>query len=154
VKIIRLTKGRITLVDDEDFERLSKRSWCFGDNGYAHRRLNKAKKIYMHREIADHLGLVGRIDHVNGRRCDNRRENLRAATHQQNQWNQKVRRSNASGFKGVFWRADRSKWYAHITVDRKSHYLGYYSTAEEAAKAYNRAAEKYFGEFARVNEGV
>ena len=92
------------------------------------------------------------IDHINGIKDDNRWKNLREATCSQNKMNCGLSKRNKSGYKGVFWRKELGKWRASIKKDQKRIYLGHFDTKEGAAKAYNEAALKYFGEFARVNE--
>lgn len=89
------------------------------------------------------------IDHANGNGADNRWVNLRLATRSQNQANRPYR-GNKCGFKGV-GKTPHGRYAAAITVHRKRHYLGMYDTPEEAHAAYCDAAQKHFGEFARLN---
>lgn len=91
------------------------------------------------------------IDHKNGVRSDNRWENLREATQQQNSANM-MRGTNALGVKGVvrYQGITGERFRAHITVNRKAIYLGSFMTLEEAAAAYRDAAEEHFGEYARA----
>jgi HNH endonuclease/AP2 domain len=91
------------------------------------------------------------VDHINGRHWDNRWENLREATNTQNSRNSRKGVNNSSGYKGVSYIERLQKYRAYITVDRKQIGLGCYSTAEEAAAVYDKAAEEYFGEFANLN---
>lgn len=89
------------------------------------------------------------LDHINGVTNDNRVENLREATNQENQYNQGVCRVNKSGYKGVSWNKKVGKWVASGYANSKSIFLGYFSTPEEASKAYNDYAKKHHGEFYR-----
>lgn len=91
------------------------------------------------------------VDHINGERADNRWINLRACIHRQNCGNQKQRKDNTSGFKGVHLYRPSNKWLASIGHKGKRIHLGLFVTAEAAAEAYNKAALKYFGEFALLN---
>jgi hypothetical protein len=86
------------------------------------------------------------IDHKNGNPSDNRFANLRIATHCQNMQNAKKRRA---GLKGVVWAPERGKWTAAITANRKFIHLGYFPTELSAHEAYQKAAMKLHGEFAR-----
>lgn len=90
------------------------------------------------------------IDHINGDKTDNRLTNLRAANCSQNKANAVKYKCNTSGFKGV--QKDRNKWRAGIRHNGKFHSLGSYSCKKEAARAYNRAALLFFGEFALLND--
>jgi hypothetical protein len=164
---IMLSNGAITLVDDIDFPNLSKFKWhaSLKHSGFYARRNNPTgsgpSMLLMHREIMGNPGCL--VDHRNGNTLDNRRENLRLASFAQNSANRHVF-ENTSGFKGVSFqpytqktgkRAKRSKpWRASICSDKRHICIGYYSSAEEAAAAYDIAAAKYHGEFARTNESL
>lgn len=94
---------------------------------------------------------VEQVDHINGNRIDNRWTNLRAASWDENSRNRKQHRSNKAGYKGVR-RTDAlvPSWKAIITHNHKVYHLGTFRSPELAAQAYNVAAMKLFGEFARV----
>lgn len=89
------------------------------------------------------------IDHINMNRSDNRLVNLREATYSQNKANAVVRRNNKARLRGVRWRADANKWEARICFNYNKMYLGLFATKELACNAYEMAAKKHFGEFAR-----
>ena len=91
------------------------------------------------------------IDHHDGNTLNNLEDNLRICTFAQNSHNGKIRINNTSGWKGVYWHKNTKKWMALIIVNYKPIFLGYFDIKEDAAKAYNNAATKYFGEFARLN---
>ena len=91
-----------------------------------------------------------KLDHKNGVRSDNRIENLREVTDQQNTWNRKRHVTNEAGVKGVSYKEHlRNKWCATIRVDGKQRHIGVFPTKEAAHEAYKRAAERHFGEYAR-----
>jgi hypothetical protein len=155
MKEITLTQGKVALVDDEDFEYLSRFNWHVKRTNrkwkvlyaVAHEPNTKrnSTKLRMHRLL---LPDAKEIDHINGDGLDNRRCNLRPATHRQNL--AKSRRPlGASGLIGV----DQlyGKWRARITVNGIGHHLGMFTSKEEAVSAYNAAAQKFNGEFARTN---
>lgn len=108
---------------------------------YAHR----LAWIYVHGD-----GHIEDIDHINRTKSDNRIENLRAATRQQNQGNRCVRRDSYSQLKGVRLHKKSGRWFSSIVVNRKVISLGYYDQREAAHAAYVVAAKKHFGEFARA----
>lgn len=153
MKEIPLTRGKVALVDDEDFATLSAFQWLLGANGYAVRNLPRGKgQAYMHREI---LGVTDRklhVDHRNHDPLDNQRANLRTCPASRNIANsQKWRRKTTSRFKGVSWLASSGKWRAAIGVAMKSVHLGLFTDEKAAAEAYNAAATLHFGEFANLN---
>lgn len=154
--IIWLTQGKYTIVDIEDYDFLTQWKWKMHLD-YAHRIeymgtfSNKRKflNIKMHRLIMNTpKGMV--TDHIDGNKLNNTRANLRVCTDSQNQANRKIT-IGSSKYKGVTWDKDANKWRSKITVNWKSIYLGTYYCEREAAKAYNTAAEKFFGEYARLN---
>lgn len=154
---IPLTQNKYALVDKEDFEWLNQWKWYYA-HGYAVRsdysNGRPPRQVKMHRQImGEPEGLE--IDHKNTDRLDNRHENLRIATKNQNQQNARIPKNNISGYKGVSWCSQLGKWRAYLQVKiddkKKAVYLGCYENPVEGAKAYNRAALEYFGEFARIN---
>jgi hypothetical protein len=156
MKLIPLTQGKFAIVDDDDFERLSQYKWQLGSNGYPQRAVRTPKgwrPRRMHHDIMTAPpGLVH--DHKFGNVLDHQKKNLRLATRSQNQHNQRKRtRKATSRFKGVYWAADIGRWRAHIKAIKGQPIisLGCYLDEAEAAKAYDRAAAQWFGEFARLN---
>jgi len=91
------------------------------------------------------------VDHESRDGLDNRRHNLRLATCSQNKANTTRYDTNRSGFKGVYWKAKRHLWEAQICHQGVLHYLGYFTSAEDAARAYDRQARALFGSFACCN---
>lgn len=98
-----------------------------------------------------HGGCPENIDHINGNRSDNRINNLRPATTVQNGGNRKKQKNTTSQYKGVSWCQRLQSWKSGIYPGNKLKHLGYFSVEKEAAKAYDRAALKYFGEYAKLN---
>ncbi len=156
MKTIKLTKNKVALVDDEDFERLNQYKWkailsC--SKWYAIRsfRVNgEQKTILMHREIMNaQAGVI--IDHKFSDGLDNRKENLRPCTPQQNGFNKKhpSKRNSNTGIKGVSWNSVRRKFQATIGFNGAPVILGYFTVLADADQAYRVAEIKYFGEFAR-----
>ena len=92
------------------------------------------------------------VDHINHNPLDNRRNNLRICTQQENQFNRSIQYNNTSGFTGVSFHKYSNKWMAYIKINKKKKFLGYYNTKEEAAKARRLAEIEYFGEFAPNTE--
>jgi len=107
--------------------------------------------IFMEKEVLGVLGRKVTVDHKNGNGLDNRKFNLRICTRSQNQQNKKKPISNTSGFKGVAWSKAANKWCAYIAVNKERIHLGLFVDPKEAARAYDTAARKFFGEFARPN---
>ena len=92
------------------------------------------------------------VDHRDGDRTNNHYENLRYATHTENNRNAKIRTDGASAYKGVSYIKKTKKWKAEIGVNRKRIFLGSFTDEREAAEAYNAAALEHFKEFAKLNE--
>lgn len=136
-------------LDKEDKWLLKKYIFFLDSSGYPTTHINH-KQINIHNLIlVKKDGLM--IDHINRNTLDNRKCNLRYATYSQNSINRKLQKNNTSGYRGVHWFKITKKWKAKITCNKKRIYLGYYKSKIEAAKAYNKAAKKYFGEFAVLN---
>ena len=153
-KEIELTKGFKTIVNADDFEWLNQWSW-YCAHGYAVRTVydenGKPHQLRMHRLIINTPDGLD-TDHINGDKLDNQRHNLRPATRSQNVANTFVEKRNKSGYKGVSWKKTNKKWCAQIRVDNVVRHIGLFDKKEEAAKAYNKEAKKYFGEFAYLNK--
>jgi len=156
MKKITANKGLSILVDDKDFDKVSDRHWCcFPARGtyYAmaqNRKSGVRTHVLMHRLILTApRNLL--IDHINGNGLDNRRENLRLCTNSQNCQNARMRKHNKSGYRGVHWNERDKGFYARIGVNGKRIWIGFFKAAEDAAKAYDKAAIKYHGDFARLN---
>lgn len=146
-----LSRGKIAVVDDEDFDRLSHFRWWAMEpkpgRFYATTALNidgKRKFILMHRMILsprqDQL-----IDHKNGDGLDNRRTNLRICGFSGNSAN-----SRRPGVKGTY-KARNGKWAARIYSRGVKKYLGTFDSRNSAGLAYDAAARDIFGEFACPN---
>lgn len=156
MKMIQLTNGMYTYVDDCDYEPLMRWRWAYHKDGYATRTINidgKSYIIYMHRQI---LGLTDRnveCDHINGNRFDNRFGNLRAVTRSENQRNRHVtpQHRGTSRFRGVYWDKMYSHWRAAIWYNGKTISLGNFDDEAQAALAYNKKANELFGNDARLN---
>lgn len=151
---IELTQGRVALVDDDAYDHLNQWRWHLTD-GYAVRLssssgASKRHAILMHRVIMDAPAEMF-VDHINGDRLDNRRSNLRLCSKAENAQNTGPSPRNTSGYKGVHFHKDTGKWGAAISVNRKKHYLGLFATPEAAAHAYDAAAVRYHGAFAKLN---
>ena len=154
-----MSQPRYAIVDPADYDRLKGHKWVTkkGDKTfYARRYIPRGKGkndtlVYIHQEIIKvPKGMV--VDHINHDGMDNRRANLRAATHSQNLCNRK-KRSGAmySKYKGVHWHKHHKKWSSRITFQKKTIELGSFEDEIEAAKAYDEAAKIHHGEFACLN---
>jgi len=159
IYVLSQTYGLKTIqVDDSDFDYLSSYKWHVktydGKVFYAATKVTFSRGSSM--SVAMHQIILGKpikgftIDHVDGNGLNNQRRNLRTCTYSENMRNSRTPISNKSGFKGVRqgW---NSRWRADICINSKMLFVGSFKTKIEAAKAYNEAAIKYHGEFAKLN---
>ena len=161
MKCVDLTNGYSAIVDDADYEHVSKHKWF----SMIRRRADGTERVYAARnaKLADgrrttqymHNVLAGTqkgmcTDHVDGNGLNNRRSNLRVCTQTENARNT-CPRKGSSKYKGVYWSSDKNRWRAQIRVRGKSFYIGCFTNETDAARAYDAAAMKLHGEFARLN---
>lgn len=156
MKTIPLTQGKFALVDDEDFEQLNRFRWYCQKHGRSFRAMRTARisgkrtTILMHRQILN-AKTEQEIDHQDRNDLNNRKENLRFCTPQQNCANARKIINCSSQYKGVSWYKLYKKWYSTIQYNYKTIHLGLFDSEVEAAKTYDRKAKELFGEFACVN---
>ena len=159
MKEIQLTQGKVALVDNEDYDYLMQWKW-FAHNqcGKFYARTNipnkngKRGSMLMHRLILNILNSKLQIDHLNHITLDNRKCNLRVCTQSENLQNCNIYNNNTSGYKGVTYNKTNKKWQASISVNKDRLYIGSFNNIKDAARAYNAAAIKLHGEFAKLNE--
>jgi len=154
---IKLTQCKYAIVDPKDFERLNQYKWFCTNYGYAARKIpkklrkGKEQSIMMHRELCPVPDGMW-VDHINRKRNDNRKSNLRPATRQQNIWNTKQNRTKSkTQYIGIHFNKNRQKWQVQLTVKGRQRGFGYYTDEVHAAKAYDKVAKKYRGQFALLN---
>jgi len=152
-KEIPLTNSNIvSIVSDEDFPVLSRWKWRLDERGYVIRKehvsrdpVTKVKKtriVQMHRQVMNFpVGLL--VDHCNGVKTDNTKNNLRTVTETQNQQNRGMQKNNTTGFKGVTLHKKAGKYIAHIGINGKTKYLGLFDCPIKASEAYEAAAILY-----------
>lgn len=140
-----LTNAKETIVDDDMFEYLSQFKWHTNKHGYVKRNLTcldgKSRCFSLHHVIIGRPLNGLQVDHINGDKLDNRKENLRIVTLRQNNQNRKEFRNQtkSSRFLGVFWDKNLGKWRAAITINRKMIHLGVFVNEETASLAYKKA---------------
>ena len=154
MKEIKLTQGKVALVDDEDYEMFGSLKWCVHRNKkilYAKRRKPNTKEfitVFLHREIMSiESGMY--VDHIDGNGLNCQKSNLRVCTKSQNGANFSGR--GASKYRGVSLTKSTGRWSASIAPNGKGKHIGFFNTEENAAIAYNIFAEKHYGEFATYN---
>lgn len=141
--------GKFALVDDEDYEELSNYKWGVMAVGYAYTYYHEI--IYMHRLILN-PPKNKEVDHVDGNKLNNQRQNLRICSSQQNKFNTfKAKKKKSSIYKGVCFLGQYNCWSASIKYNKRRIHLGIFKTEIEAAKIYNQKAKELFGEFAKLN---
>jgi len=154
-KRIPLTQGQFTIVDDNMYDYLNQWKWhaakttCGGYRAVRSDNINN-KCVLMSREI---MGFPKRkvVDHIDHNMLNNQGSNIRACSYSQNNQNRLKIKLCSSKYKGVCWHKHSNKWQVKITVNKKRIQIGLYTDAIEGAKAYDKKAKKYFGEFACLN---
>jgi len=152
---IILTKGYKAIVDDIDFEWLSKFNWFanLDVGGYVSARANhKGTLLKMHRMIMAAYDSNVIVDHIDRNSLNNQRNNLRICTKRENHCNIGLTVRNTSGYKGVNFYKITNRWVAKISINGLRKSIGYFDTKEEAALAYNEMAKLHHGEFAYLNK--
>lgn len=156
---VPLSQGREALIDLDDWSLVRGRKWhaiksrvvgLFYAVTNSPRADGRRTMIQMHRVILSATsGDV--VDHINSDGLDNRRDNIRICSSAENARNSRMPRNNTSGFKGVSFHRATGKFSASIGKENRQIHIGLFPTAEEAARAYDKAARELHGEFARLN---
>lgn len=142
-------KGQKFLFDRFDFHKIKEHNWYINKDGYVCTHLKNG--TYMHRYLIE-PNINQEIDHIDGNRSNNKRDNLRICNSRQNKMNKSIQTNNKSGYKGVYWDKQLNKWRTRIKYKGKHIHVGLYSNLIEAAIAYNKKAVEYFGEYAKLNQ--
>jgi hypothetical protein len=152
MKEIKLTRGYVAIIDDDDFERVSKIHWQCMPNRYGkvyakgclplelRNESKKQQQVLMHRFVMNAKPNT-ELDHINGNGLDNRKENLRFTSHRENLRNRRLFQNSGSGFKGV--RKKGNKYIMVLQVE--------FDTPEDAAKLWDKLAKTVYGKHARLN---
>jgi hypothetical protein len=158
IAFVTLTRGCHAVIDAEDAPKVAQYNWCAFPRGhlmYARACIQvngKPRALFLHQLVMGKCyGLD--VDHIDGDPLNNRRSNLRLATRAQNICNSRKRRRAklSSVYKGVAFLHKNQRWWSRIRVEDRDRSLGCYATPEDAARAYDAAADHYFGEFAKTN---
>lgn len=148
MKLIPLSKGQFAIVDDDIYDELIKFKWHAQNNKYGFYASSwitgTKQKRHMHRMVVNPTDDM-MVDHINGDTLDNRKENLRECTNQQNQFNSRRSSNNTSGYKGVTF--DRGRWKAQIIIKGVHTHLGYFDCPKKAHECYCQASSKHRGDF-------
>lgn len=145
-------------IDDEDYEKVKGYKWVVDvrrrGRKYARASVkiskNKFSYVYLHRLIMGFPKYL--VDHKDGNGLNNTKDNLRIATCQENQRNQRMPSNNTTGYKGVHFYKAYNKYSVSIRANKKQIFGGYFPTPIEAAKKYNEMAVLYHGEYAKLNK--
>jgi len=147
-------KGGVAIVDEDDVSRVNQYHWHTNPDGYAISNIwyeGRRTSISMHRYV---MGCVPRdgkeLDHINGNRLDNRKENLRFVEHIHNTWNTVKKKTASCTYKGIT-KNDSGGFDTQITVKGKTTFLGAYKDERECAKIYDIASAMFHGEYAKFN---
>jgi hypothetical protein len=153
-----LCTGESLLIDDEDYELISQYTWnAFPCKRTTYARTNSSRKLGKRHTVLLHRLIMNapegyEVDHINGNGLDNRKENLRVCTKSGNMRNKQANISHKSSkYKGVSLHRQANKWRVRLSCNGTYIHVGLFSNEEEAAKAYDKVALEYFGEFAKTN---
>lgn len=150
---VKLNRGKVALVDEEDFDTISSVNWNAHPEKhrwYATGKIND-RAVKMHRMILGVTDSSVIVDHIDGDGLNNRKSNLRIATNSENLCNQRPRENFTSKYKGVHWDRFNNKWRVQVQKGKTVVRVGRFDDETEAALAYNEAAKELQGEFARLN---
>lgn len=154
MKRIPLTQGKFAIVDDNDFEWISKIKWYARkdrNNYYAeNHKGNRKSSTKMHRMIINAPEGFS-VDHINGDGLDNQRKNLRLCTTEENTRNRDKQKNNTTGYKGVTIHKKTGLYQAQTTHHKKHVSFGYFKTAKEAARAYDKNIRLLHKDFSKTN---
>jgi hypothetical protein len=149
MKLIPLTQGKFTQVDDEDYEYINQWKWQYVGKYVMRSKRVCGKVIHI---LLSHLLITvpkdKQVDHKDRNPLNNCKSNLRLCTYTENNQNRAVQKCSISGYKGVYWEKNSNAWRAHIQLNGKKQWLGYYESVEEATHVYDKKAIELFGEFA------
>lgn len=145
VKVFFHNTNNFFICDLQDLELAQSKTWFENEHGYARTKENKKYKFFHNYIIPNNQQIY--CDHINGNRLDNRRNNLRPATRQQNACNIAIRKDNNSGYTGIY--KNNSSWVAYINYQHKRINIGSFKTKEEAIKARQQKEIELFGEYRR-----
>lgn len=156
MKFLKLVNTNICAqVDDEDYQLCVRHIWYLAirknDLKYAYAKINN-NIVFLHNLIMPTVKAGIIVDHKDNDGLNNQKFNLRYATYSQNNTNRRHNRINfVSKYRGVTKKQSTGKYLAQISVRGKNIHLGYFETEEMAARAYNLASKRYYGEFANLN---
>ena len=142
-------KGEAFLFSTSDYKVVKKHTWYVSKRGYVVTSVKRIATPIHKILLGDTDGFV--VDHISGNKLDNRRSNHRVCTHQENMFNQRLRSNNTSGYIGVSLMKNVGQYEAYLHFNCKKIYLGLHDDPVDAAIARDRAAKKYFGEYASLN---
>jgi len=152
MKEIKLTKGYVALVDDDDFKYLSQYNWIATVGRHTVYAIKSKSREWMHRVIMN-TPKSKEVDHIDGNGLNNSRSNLRNCSHKENSWNRKSQKGSISKYVGVSYDKFRKlkRWRASLYHEGKFMSIGVFKTEREAALARDKAILRYRSDFAKLN---
>lgn len=146
---VKVKNGRSFYIDTEDEPIVKTHTWSVQADGYVLAYETKGKVISLHQFL---MGFPNEIvDHADRNPSNNRRCNLRIASHTENMYNRKKQSNNTSGYIGVYYNKNDRAYIARITANRVTYLLGSFHNPIEAALTRDVAALQYHGKFAHLN---